>query len=96
MANVEQYYKIIQKPLQTEKSSSLQEAHNQYTFRVHPKANKVEVRKAIESIFEVKVEKVNVQSMPSKARRFLGRPGRTSPWKKAVVTLKKGDAIDIS
>lgn len=96
MSSMEQYYKIIQKPLLTEKSSRLQEGRNKYTFRIHPKANKSEVRKAVESIFEVKVERVNVQTMPSKLRRFLGRPGRTSPWKKAVVTLKKGDTIDFS
>lgn len=96
MASAEQYYDIIKKPLLTEKSSNLQETRNQYSFRVHSKANKSEVKKAIEAIFEVKVARVNVHNMPSKLRRFLGRPGRTSPWKKAIVTLKDGFAIDLT
>ena len=96
MVNIEQYYEIIQKPLLTEKSSNLQEARNQYSFRVHSKANKSEVRKAVEAIFDVKVKRVNVINMPSKLRRFLGRPGRTSPWKKAIVTLRDGHTIDFT
>ncbi len=96
MVNIEQYYEIIQKPLLTEKSSNLQEARNQYSFRVHSKANKSEVRKAVEAIFDVKVKRVNVINMPSKLRRFLGRPGRTSPWKKAIVTLHDGHAIEFT
>ena len=89
MANIEQYYEIIQKPLLTEKSSNLQESRNQYSFRVHSKANKSEVRKAVEVIFDVKVKRVNVINMPSKLRRFLGRPGRSSPWKKALLRSPK-------
>ena len=96
MVNAEQYYEIIQKPLLTEKSSNQQETRNQYSFRVHSKANKREVRKAIEAIFDVKVTRVNIINMPTKLRRFLGRPGRTSPWKKAVVTLSDGHAIDFT
>ena len=96
MVNVEQYYEIIQKPLLTEKSSTQQETRNKYSFKVHSKANKSEVRKAIEAIFEVEVTQVNIINMPSKLRRFLGRPGRTSPWKKAIVTLRDGHAIDFT
>lgn len=96
MANLEKYYEIIKKPLLTEKSSKLQESLNQYSFRVHSKANKSEVRKAVEAIFDVKVKRVNVINMPSKLRRFLGRPGRASPWKKAIVTLHEGHAIDLT
>ncbi len=96
MVSIEQYYDIIQKPLLTEKSSNLQETRNQYSFRVHLKANKSEVRKAVEVIFDVKVTRVNIINMPSKLRRFLGRPGRTSPWKKAVVTLQDGHAIEFT
>jgi large subunit ribosomal protein L23 len=96
MVNVEQYLDIIQKPLLTEKSSHQQETRNQYSFKVHPKANKCEVRKAVEAIFEVEVTRVNIITMPSKLRRFLGRPGRTTPWKKALVTLKDGHAIDLT
>ena len=96
MANVEQYYHIIQKPLLTEKSSGQQERLNQYTFKVDKNANKSEVRKAVETIFDVKVEKVNIINMPTKLRRFLGRPGRTAAWKKAVVTLADGQVIDFT
>ena len=87
---------IIIKPLLTEKSSFLQEARNQYSFKVDSKTNKSEVRKAVETIFDVKVEKVNIINMPTKLRRFLGRPGRTAAWKKAVVTLADGQVIDFT
>ena len=96
MANVEQYYHIIQKPLLTEKSSGQQERLNQYSFKVHKDANKSEVRKAVETIFDVKVTRVNIINMPTKLRRFLGRPGRTAAWKKAVVTLADGQVIDFT
>lgn len=95
-ANPAQYYSVVKRPLVTEKSSAMQSLCNQFTFEVASTANKVEVRKAIETLFSVTVLKVNMVSMPSKARRAFGRPGQTKPWKKAVVTLKKGDSIDIS
>ncbi|MEM7198752.1 MAG: 50S ribosomal protein L23 [Planctomycetota bacterium] len=95
MANPTQYYELIRRPLVTEKSTVLQDIRNQYTFEVARTANKSEVRKAVETLFEVKVVKVRVINMPGKFRRFLGRPGRTSPWKKAVVTLREGDRIEI-
>ena len=90
------YYQIIEKPLLTEKSTLLGDIRNQYFFKVNPKATKPEIKKAIESIFEVRVEKVNVIVMPGKLRRIQGRPGRTRPWKKAIVTLKEGQAIDLA
>lgn len=96
MANPVQYYDIVRRPMVTEKSTSAQERCNQFTFEVAPGANKVEIRKAIETLFSVKVEGVNVVRMPSKSRRMFGRPGQTRPWKKAIVTLKKGDTIEIS
>jgi large subunit ribosomal protein L23 len=96
MANPAQYYTVVRRPLVTEKSTAMQSMRNQFTFEVASSANKVEVRKAIETLFSVKVIKVNMVSMPSKTRRAFGRPGMTKPWKKAVVTLKKGDSIDLS
>ena len=96
MTNPHQYYKIIRRPVITEKSTNLQELRNQYSFEVHPKTNKSEVRKAIETLFDVKVKKVNIINMPSKLKRILGRPGRTAPWKKAVVTLHEGEAIELA
>lgn len=96
MANPNQYFDVIRRPLVTEKSTAMQGMRNQFTFEVSADTNKVEVRKAIETLFSVKVLKVNIVSMPSKARRMFGRPGQTKPWKKAVVTLRKGDSIDVS
>ena len=96
MANPNQYYDVIRRPLVTEKSTAMQGMRNQFTFEVAASANKVEVRKAIETLFSVKVVKVNMVSMQGKQKRTFGRPGETKPWKKAVVTLKKGDSIDIS
>jgi large subunit ribosomal protein L23 len=95
MANPNLYYDILEKPLVTEKSTVLQGIRNQYTFRVAAGANKNEIRKAVETLFEVEVSGVNVINMPGKDRRILGRPGHTGPWKKAVVTLREGHSIDI-
>ena len=95
MANPNLYYDLIEKPLVTEKSTVLQDIRNQYTFKVALKANKSEIKKAVESLFDVKVEKVNVIRLPGKYRRILGRPGHTGAWKKAVITLREGDSIEI-
>jgi large subunit ribosomal protein L23 len=95
MANPAQYYDIVRRPVVTEKSASMQAMRNQFTFEVASSANKVEVKKAIETLFSVKVLKVNMVSMQGKQKRTFGRPGSTKPWKKAVVTLKKGDSIDV-
>jgi large subunit ribosomal protein L23 len=96
MANPAQYYDVVRRPIVTEKSTSMQSMRNQFTFEVARSANKVEVKKAIETLFSVKVLKVNIVNLPAKQKRTFGRPGATKPWKKAVVTLKKGDSIDIS
>ena len=96
MANAEQYYDVVRRPVVTEKSAGVQEARNQYTFEVHKDTNKVEVKKAIETLFSVKVEAVNMITMPAKRRRVFGRPGHSPAWKKAVVTLKDGDSIDVN
>ena len=96
MVNPAQFYNVVRKPLVTEKSTVQQSERNKYTFEVADSANKVEVRKAIEALFSVKVEAVNIITMPAKRRRVFGRPGHTPGWKKAVVTLKGGDAIDIN
>ncbi len=95
MANANLYYGIIEKPLMTEKSTVLQDIRNQFTFRVRLDANKSEVTKAVETLFGVHVEKVRIIRMPGKTKRILGRPGHTPPWKKAVITLRQGDTIDI-
>ena len=96
MVNAEQYYDVVRRPVVTEKSAGVQESTNQYTFEVAKAANKVEVRKAVETLFSVKVEAVNIISMPAKRRRVFGRPGHSPAWKKAIVTLKDGDSIDVN
>ncbi len=95
-SNPAQFYDIVRRAVVTEKSTSMQAMRNQFTFEVASSANKVVVKKAIETLFSVKVLKVNMVSMKSKARRTLGRPGTTKPWKKAVVTLKQGETIAIN
>ncbi|MBN2120092.1 MAG: 50S ribosomal protein L23 [Candidatus Omnitrophica bacterium] len=87
-------YEIIKTFLITEK---LQDRQPQgiYGFWVDKKANKIEIRHAIEKIYEVKVDKVNVISMPAKKRRLRFHQGYSPSWKKAVVRLKKGQSINI-
>ncbi len=87
-------YDVIIRPIVTEKSLTLREL-GQYVFEVHRRANKIQVRKAIEEIYGVKVETVNVSNMPAKITRTRGRRPTTrhAAWKKAVVTLAPGERI---
>ena len=85
---------IIRAPLITEKGSFLLEKANQVIFRVQPDANKIEVKRAVETLFKVKVEKVRVARYLGKVRRVGRSMGRRSDWKKAYVTLREGDKID--
>lgn len=88
------YRDIIKSPLVTEKST-MNSTLNKYTFEVDPTANKIEIRKAIENIFKVKVLKVNTVKVPSKKRRMGKYLGNTPERKKAIVTLKEGQSIQI-
>jgi large subunit ribosomal protein L23 len=86
-------YQIIERPLLTEKSTDLSRI-GKYTFRVAKDANKIEIRNAVEKIFKVKVTKVNTLIVKGKKRRVGRFPeGRTSDWKKAIVTLAPGQSI---
>jgi large subunit ribosomal protein L23 len=96
MANPNLYYDLLRKPHVTEKTSKLQELRNQFCFKVAREANKSELKKAIETLFQVKVEKINIVNQTGKLRRQFGRPGRSQDWKKAVVTLRDGDTIEVS
>lgn len=89
-------YDIVIEPLITEKLSKAAEEAGQYGFRVHPKANKKEVKSAVEKIFNVHVVSVNTMNVSGKWRRVRHVPGQTAAWKKAVVTLKKGEKIDLT
>ncbi|MCM8794019.1 MAG: 50S ribosomal protein L23 [Candidatus Omnitrophica bacterium] len=87
-------YDVLLYMLQTEKSTRDNRA-NKYTFVVSPYANKVQIREAIEKIYKVKVKKVNTIIVPGKIRRIGRFWGRKPDWKKAVVTLKEGEKIEI-
>ncbi len=80
---------IIIEPLITEKTTNLME-ENKYCFKVDKRANKIEIKKAVEDIFGVQVEAVNTMNMKGKPKRFGVHRGYTSSWKKAIVTLKEG------
>ena len=85
---------IIIRPIITEHSYDAME-QNKYTFEVAKNANKVEIAKAIEELFNVKVVKVNTLNVKPKTKRVRVVEGLTRTWKKAVVTLKDGDTIEI-
>ena len=84
---------IIQKPIITEKATMLRDG-NKYVFRVDKEANKIQIRQAVESIFNVHVDSVRTVSMPSKPKRQGLFVGRRASWKKAYVTLRAGDSIE--
>lgn len=88
-------YQVVIKPLVTEKGTMMLSDGNWVTFRVHPNANKIEVREAIQKIFSVSVLQVNTQIVRGKRRRFGKTMGQSKAWKKAMVRLKEGDKIEI-
>jgi len=84
----------IRVPLVTEKGSTFLAPHNKYQFSVLPGATAPEIKKAIEKIYKVKVVSVNVLNYKGKKRRYRGKEGKRADWKKAIVTLKKGEHIE--
>ena len=88
------YYEIIKAPIITEQSMSLIENDNKYTFEVSKSANKVEIKKAIETIFKVKVLSVNTINVLPKDKKVGKYAGKTSAYKKAIVKLEAGQKID--
>ena len=87
-------YDIIRKPLFTERTTHLQEKENAYTFEVAKDCNKIEVKQAVEKIFNVKVKKVNISNYEGKMKRLGRFEGRRSSWKKAIVFLADDHKID--
>jgi len=87
-------YEVLRRPLITEKNTALQ-AQGKYAFEVARGSNKPQIKQAVEKAFKVKVTAVNVMTMPSKRRRVGRRQVLTQSWKKAVVTLKTGDKIEL-
>jgi large subunit ribosomal protein L23 len=84
---------LIKKPLITEKSTKLME-ENKYCFLVDPKANKTQIRQAVEEIFKVKVKAVNTMNVLGKVKKMGRYEGRRPSWKRAIVTLEPGNRIE--
>jgi len=87
-------YDVLIKPLITEKSNVEREDRNKVTFKVHPKANKIEIKKYIEELLSVKVAKVATMNFNGKVKRLGRNEGKRPDWKKAVVTLKDGESSE--
>ena len=88
-------YDIIQTASLTEKATLMSEKQNKYVFRVSPRANKIQIKNAVERLFQKKVVDVNTCNYRGKTARVRGPVGRKSHWKKAIVTLKEGEKIDL-
>ena len=93
--SLDKAYEIIKKPITTEKSTNLQQ-YNQYSFVVSKNSNTFEIKKAIETIFKVKVIKVNTSILRGKGKTFKGQYGFRKDTKRAIVTLNEGNTIDSS
>ena len=91
---MKEMHDILHRPLITEKSTLLKDKHGKIAFVVNRKANKIEIRKAVEKVFKVKVLDVQTMNVSGKRKRFGRIEGMTSAWKKAVVTLAPGDHIE--
>jgi large subunit ribosomal protein L23 len=88
-------YEVIRRPLDTEKFDRARDKYNQYAFEVDRKATKLEVKHAIESLFKVSVLQVQTQLHRGKNARMGTTAGKRVNWKRAIVTLKEGDAISL-
>lgn len=87
-------YSIIKSPLFTEKGTAMKEAQGKVLVEVRRDANKIEIKKAVEELFKVKVEKINTVKVNGKLKRLGKSEGRLPDRKKAIVTLKKGEKLD--
>ena len=88
-------FEIIKRPLDTEKLDRMRDRENKFAFEIDLKANKTEVKQAIEQLFKVKVLDVKTSIVRGKFRRLGRSEGQRPNWKKAIVTLKEGDAIQL-
>lgn len=89
-------HELLQRPLYTEKGLNLKEKENKIIFKVKKNANKSQIKKAVEQIFKVKVADVNTVNVLGKKKRVGRFTGKTSDWKKAIVTLKKGEKLELA
>jgi large subunit ribosomal protein L23 len=88
-------HRILIRPLLTEKLTALREATNTVGFVVHSDANRIQIRLAVEALLKVKVDKVNVLNVRGKVKKLGRFSGRRSDWKKALVTLKQGEKLEM-
>jgi large subunit ribosomal protein L23 len=88
-------FDVIETASLTEKASILTEKQNKYVFRVRPHANKIQIKQAVERLFQKKVVDVNTCNYTGKQKRVRGPIGRRPHWKKAIVTLAEGEKIDL-
>jgi large subunit ribosomal protein L23 len=86
-------YKIVIRPVITEKSTLLKEKNREVCFEVDPRANKSEIKKAAEQLFKIKVDRVRIQNKKGKKRRVGRSEGRKKDWKKAYIKLKEGEKM---
>ena len=89
------HHDIIKNMVRTEKGSDLL-VHNKYLFKVDRAANKIEIRKAVEDLYKVKVDAVHIMNVKGKKKRVRFQQGMTSAWKKAIVTLKPDNRIEVT
>jgi len=87
-------YDVLQGPMLTEKGTLMKETENKVLFRVATGANKIEIKKAVEEIFKVKVDRVATINYLGKKKRMGKHEGKRPDWKKAIITLKKGEKLD--
>ena len=95
MSAISNVYEVIRAPRVSEKTARLQEVSNQYVFEIAKTATKADVKAAVEQIFDVKVEAVNVVNVKGKNKSFKFRTGKRGDWRKAYVKLAEGQSIDV-
>ncbi|PIE00202.1 MAG: 50S ribosomal protein L23 [Thiothrix nivea] len=94
--NQNQLYQVLLAPRMTEKTVLLAESSNQYVFKVAKTATKQEIKQAVETLFEVKVDRVRTVNMKGKQKNFSRRAGKRNDWKKAYIRLAEGQSLDAS
>ena len=94
--NIEQKFIVLREPHTSEKTTILADKLKKYAFKVSTDATKLDIKSAIESIFNVKVAKVSTVNVKGKSKRFRGRSGKRNDWKKAYVSLQAGYDLDVA
>ncbi|SLM48512.1 50S ribosomal subunit protein L23 [Nitrospira japonica] len=88
-------HRVLIQPLLTEKVTAMRESNNTVSFLVHPEANRLQIKQAVETLLKVKVERVNVLNVQGKIKRLGRFSGKRSDWKKAFVKLKDGEKLEL-